>query len=302
MDYKKLTRDEAIRLITPVIDNEASENDRIAFMSYIKGDPAVNRYYRQEKRLKDLLQKRYSRVSAPPHLRDRIEHLLRSPGRLKRTGALNTESSEAPGFLGDSGPDSPNNLTLESPLQLARRHWVYLAAAAAMMLVALSFYRYRLVQPASHLNIEEYTYRHFTSHKGRLLTPTIATSSVRTAETELASSHNFTLRVPELEGADFRGVVLSDFVKGYRTPLLEYQMRNSNESIYIFAFNIDDLNRRRSLERDSEAVTQCSTPSTYHVRDINGKHVLSWKWDNVWYTAVSNTDGQTLASMIATLK
>lgn len=299
MDYKKLTREEAVRLITPVVDNEASEENRIAFMSYLKGDPALESYYRREKRLKALLHERCPRTPAPPHLRERIEHLLRSPGRLKRSGALNTDE---PDFFRSPVSDPPDNLTLESPLQLARRHWVYLAAAAALVLLVLSFYRYRLMQSPAHFNIEEYTYRHFNRHQGQLLAPTIATSSVHTAETELANSHNFVLHVPKLKGADFRGVVLSDFIKGYRTPLLEYQMHNSSESIYIFAFNIDDLNRRHALERDSEAVTQCSTPSTYHVRDINGKHVLSWKWDNVWYTAVSNSDGQTLASMITPLK
>ena len=300
MDYKKLTREEAIRVITPMVDGEISEEDRVAFMHYVKGDPDVDNYYRREQQLKKLLQQRCPRVPAPPNLHDRIEHLLRSPGRLKRCGALQSASNDHAPFLDQRADNNPADLSMESPLQLARRNWYYLAAAA-MVLIALAFYRYRLFDRAPHINVEEYTYRHFASHSGHLLPPTIATRDEHTAESELASLHHIRMHVPSLEGADFRGVVLSDFIKGYKTPMLEYQVHNSDQSIYIFAFNIDDLNRQRSLQRDADAVSECNAPSNYHIRSVNGKHVLSWKWNNTWYTAISNAKGHTLASMIGPL-
>jgi hypothetical protein len=34
------------------------------------------------------------------------------------------------------------------------------------------------------------------------------------------------------------------------------------------------------------------------VADIQGKHVVSWQWQDTWYTAVSNHSGDVIAAML----
>ena len=56
------------------------------------------------------------------------------------------------------------------------------------------------------------------------------------------------------------------------------------------------------LSEDIEAIEKCKSDSDTYIKDINGKHIVSWKWGNVWYVGVSNHHGEVLASMLPTSK
>ena len=77
MSKRQLHREEAIKLITPVVDGEAAEEASRAFFQYIEKDAEVNWYFEEEKSVKSILRQKLPRYQAPSHLRRRIKLLLR---------------------------------------------------------------------------------------------------------------------------------------------------------------------------------------------------------------------------------
>lgn len=72
----QLQREEAIQLITPVIDGEVTAERSRAFFRYIQQDHEIKRRYEEEKLIKYLIRVQLPRFEAPPHLRKRIEYVL----------------------------------------------------------------------------------------------------------------------------------------------------------------------------------------------------------------------------------
>jgi hypothetical protein len=81
--------------------------------------------------------------------------------------------------------------------------------------------------------------------------------------------------------------------------VLTYATADATDLIHIFVFKVDRMDDGISLQRDPDAVAKCSTdPDAVHVADIQGKHVVSWQWQDTWYTAVSNHSGDVIAAML----
>lgn len=306
MSYERLTKDEALELITSVIDDEVDEETRIAFFSYLETDPEVERQYESALRIKNLLATRCPVEKAPDRLRYRIRVLLAA-----ERASFSDFPREEPVYdipckkmpFSYSVEESSDHLhTARRPQQLYQQTWFYVSAVV-VAITALFWSIVHVTQSApSSYSIEEHTYRHFSNHNGSFIQPTISTASMRSAETALASEFNVPIIVPPLANAEFKGVVFTDFVPDYTTPLLEYYLPGEDQYIYIFAFDISQLNKHGALNRNEEAVKACINPGDFHIRDINGKHVVSWKWGNTWYTAISNHNGQKLASLIQPLQ
>ncbi|MFH5831214.1 hypothetical protein ACG2F4_05965 [Halalkalibaculum sp. DA3122] len=294
MSGSNLTRKEALELITPVVDEEVDEDTRIAFFAYIQQDESVKSKYESAKRLKNIVSTRCPCASAPDHLKKRIRQFLHQQ-------QADGDDQQAPIY------DMPPAHTIQaedastSPVDNRAYLWKY-AAAATLLIAAVILGGFLYMQSSSEsYNVEEYAYAHFVKHNGQMVQPTIATASPANAELELASSFNMPVTIPALKNADFKGVVLSDFVPGFETPMMEYYLPSEDQYIYIFAFNIEQLKQFDELKRSEEAVNSCIRSKDFHVRDVNGKHVVSWKWDDTWYAAISNHDGQTLASLVEPL-
>ncbi len=73
----RLHREEAKRLITPVVDGEATAERSRAFFRYIEQDQEMKRRYKEEKMIKHLIQVQLPRYEAPPHLRRKIKYVLK---------------------------------------------------------------------------------------------------------------------------------------------------------------------------------------------------------------------------------
>ncbi|MDR8391152.1 hypothetical protein NC796_08390 [Aliifodinibius sp. S!AR15-10] len=294
MSGSKLTRKEALELITPVVDDEVDEDTRIAFLAYIQQDQSVRSKYESAKKLKNVISTRCPCANAPDRLKKRIQHFLDT----QQSG--NSEPKEEPIY------DMPteHSMTTEkatSPATKRSSTWRY-AAAASILVAAIVFgINFYMQSPVNSYNVEEYAYNHFIKHEGKMIKPTISTASIANAELELAHAFDMPVTVPPLKNAEFKGVVFSDFVPGFKTPLMEYYLPSEDQYIYIFAFKITDLKRFEELSRSQEAVNSCIKAKDFHIRNVNGKHVVSWKWDNTWYAAISNHDGKTLASLVEPL-
>lgn len=303
MSDLNLTKVEAIRLITPVVDKEVEKEKRIAFFEYIEKDDEVRMQYESLMRVKKIVANRYPRVKAPEHLRKRVNDFLSDPDKMldTSTGKLRDAAIDVPPARISDSPVSEYDKKNES----SGLNWNWRWASAAVILIGIFlfglYYEYA-PESNSNLYLSDYVYTHFTNHQGRLIDPAILTTSLTDAEVQVSRAYNLAVTVPPVKDTEFKGVAYIDIIPGFKTPLLEYYHPADDEYIYIFAFDINSIDRAGELVRDQNAVRTCIKPKDFHIRDINGKHVVSWKWGDTWYSAISNHNGQTLASLVEPLE
>jgi len=177
-----------------------------------------------------------------------------------------------------------------------------ISAAAVLLLSFITILALNKMGPLfeSEISLEESMFLHFMENEN-LSAATLNPLSLEEARLYLSSQFNHSPKMPRIKGADLSGVVNIDFVPGYKTPLLEYHREDMNESIFIFAFNLDSLEVFEQIVRNPEAVNACVTNKDFHVQDVRGLHVVSWKWGNYWYAAISRQNGHELANLVEPL-
>lgn len=302
---KKLTRKQALELIPLVVDGEASEHDRIAFFNYIQDDKKVKNKYESLLYLKQLIKTKYSREKTPDHLKEKIAGIIED---------MNWEQEE------HSKVDNPQSyvnkedhfeLYDELSEQNRKRNPVYrllkparyLAAATVIFFFSLlTIELLELVSTDSLLSnnsVEQIALNYFST--GSHIEASVASfqpTSFNHASELLQEQMAYSPRLPSIEGAELRRIFHTSFSENYNIPVLEFYQQGIDETIHVFAFKVDDLEDKFTIKRDPEAVKLCTTYDDYHVKDIKGKHVVSWKWGDYWYTAVSNHNGNDLIALV----
>ena len=297
-----MSGDEMRVLITAYIDDECSQEEKRIVEKQLESDESLRKLYEQEKQVKDLLRNRLKRYSAPAHLKDKVQDLI------SEDESLNSKFSFSPLPGGEEKqestrqtPHKPSFSKYSSYKPLTEhRAYTYILSVAAILLLFLG-YGYFKVQDTGTQNseiLEESVYRHFSTHNAQLIEPSIPSGSRSETQKLLASKYNLDIVIPAIKDTEFKGVVYSDFHGGMKTPLLEYYCNNSKEMIYVYAFKVDDIKAVKGLQRDHTAKDKCREKKDYHISNYNGKQVVSWKWDNIWYTAISNQKGSLLASRV----
>lgn len=304
MGKNELTKVEALNLITPVVDNEVSEEKRKAFFHYLSDHEDVRRKYESIKNIKSLVSTRCPCEKAPPSLKNKIRTCIENVRAQAKSmdPEVPIYDIQCSGPAGEKDQQEHTEKVVES-VGSDYKYWMY-SAAATFLIVALAWGIFNVSLPNDYAsyNIEQNAYEHFVKHDGKLVPPTISTASLGSAETQLASDYGMPMTVPSLKNAELKGVVYAEFVPDFEAPMLEYYLSAEDQYIYIFAFKIDKLKEFGQLFRNQDAVKSCSKPKDFHIQNVNGKHVVSWKWDNVWYAAISNHNGDTLASLIEPLQ
>lgn len=294
---RQLTKSEARKLLTPVVDGEVSVEEREAFLAFITTDEELRQEYESMKRLKAFIGNRCPSAKAPDSLRQFLATFNSSESVDIQSPFIDSIPKKKIRHKEDESPNVDNSLKKSD-------WWFY--AAAAIILISISawgFINYLgSTADRTSYNIEEYAYQHFMKHDGRLVPPTISTASLGSAEIQLAQKYDFSMTIPALKKADFKGVVYQEFVPQFKAPMLEYYIPAEDQFIYIFAFDINQMEEFGQLVRDQEAVKACTKAKDFHIRNVNGKHVVSWKWDDIWYAAISNHDGNILASLVQPLE
>lgn len=296
MGKHNLTKVEALKLIVPVVDGEVTADERQAFMDFIADHPDVRSKYESMKNMKSLLSSRCPCEEAPDSLKEFVDEMCDQ----------SSADQDADNFVFDMPDSAPQKIASTSHTSSGGNHkkLIFGVAASILILVAgwqlFTFLSSSFQQPT--YNIEEYAYRHFNKHNGNYVEPTINTASLGNAEITLASDYDMPMTIPSLKNAAFEGIVYSEFVPDFKAPMLEYHLPSADEYIYIFAFKIKQLEAFKKLFRNQEAVNTCDKPKDFHVQNVEGKHIVSWKWNNVWYAAISNHNGKTLASLIKPLQ
>lgn len=308
MSKDRLTKEEAYKVITSIVDDEADEHMRSAFFEYIKKDSKLRNEFESMKRIKTLISTRCPCYKAPERLKVRVQKFILTVRNKQDPNGTFTENN------GVTALDRPFPISFPASEEDNKQHarpeagssstikWVYAAAASFLIITAFWGLVYNNQPVETTYNVEEYVYQHFRKNDGKLVPPNISTASLADAEVSLSSNFDMPVTVPPLKNAEFKGVAFNEFVPDFEAPLLEYYLPGEDQYIYIFAFNVDQLNQFGKLTRDKEAIKTCIKPSDFHIENVKGKHVVSWRWDKTWYAAISNHNGKTLASLIEPLK
>jgi hypothetical protein len=299
MSERRSNREELLELVTAVIDGEASEAEIERFRRAAESDTSLNLAFERERKVKNLIATRCKRAKVPDHIPVKIRALISAELQSQAlASSLNRADAQPSPIRSDN---DPRNDTLQLHNNDVNRRtnvtfYRFMAIAAVFLLAALLYLYQGTAVPESYI-VEDLVYEHYNHHGGNLLPVTFASESTAHAEEILNQDYNLRLTVPELKGARFSGVVYAEFTSNFHTPLLEYTV-DDGDHIYVFAFCMDELNKFSVLERDGLAVNRITDINDVHIKEIGGKHVVSWKWHDVWYSAISNHDGETIAAML----
>jgi hypothetical protein len=297
---KRLTKKQAIDLIPAIIDHEATKPEQSAFFKFIENNSDVKRQYKSSLRIKNLLSEKCPRAEAPEHLKNRILSIIQNE-ELNHSSSLDSASSLSKHPRQKETNDKRNRSSYF--VQPALR---YIFAAAVILVLTLLTVEL-LDRTSSHATdetyiVENYAAQHFINASGQLIDPHFSTISTREAENFLRDQYGIELSVPVIEGTEFAGIVMADFLDGFETPLLEYRQAELGETIYVFSFEMNSLDTLQHLIRDENAAKKCKLMEDFHVLEVDDHHVVSWLWNDVWYAAISNHNGYDLASLIDPLR
>ncbi len=296
---KHLTYQEALLILPAIIDGEANDGDKAAFFHFIKHHPELRNEYESALLIKEMLKSRLPRHSAPEHLK---ENILKKLTTINETVGANESQKITSGLEKRLLKETPNRFKkIYSPSVIR-----YLAAAAVILII--TFTTIRLLDQttadevlADFFIVENIAAHHFQLTGGQLIEPQWQAGTVTEAEFYLFENFNLNLTVPPIDGAQFAGIVMAEFIENYQIPLLEYVQHEIGETIYVFVFDVDDIRAHKQLKRLDEAVKKSVHSHDFFVAEIEDYHVVSWLWDNNWYTAISNHNGYDLASLIVPL-
>lgn len=288
-----INRNQALLLIPAIVDGEASEGEREAFFEFIQENPEVEEEYKNALFVKQQLRRNLKRFSCPDHLKENvlntIEELKKSEQQIDRE-------------LSEDVKKSGGNIFWHYTGTTVR----YVAAAAVILFITLLTLQllnktdYN-TQYSNTVMIEQAAAGHFLSAGGELPTLDFNTASISEAKQYLRDHHSMRAEIPEIEGATFMGMAVGPFTGDYSTPVLAYTQEEISENIYLFVFDMNQVNSHQNVIRHSEAAEHCKSPKDYFVAEIENHHVVSWLWDNYWYSAVSNHNGDDLASLVKPL-
>jgi hypothetical protein len=281
-----------LEIITAYVDGEATQSEILSIEKKQKSDEYIRKAIDSELQVKELLKQHCTRIKAPEDLRNRCLSLITNTS----TNAQVVEATDAENV----GTTSTTRLSNSpSPLFPVILKW----AVAASIIFSLGYWLMLTTQQApltlaTSYAVEDHAHRHFILAASDNMIESV--HSTTEAEAYLLSHYGMDITVPELSGAQFDGIDVTEFVPGYKTPLLRYSATHEDDHIYIFAFSIDKMHGDVYLERDENAVSTCQSDKDVHIKDVAGKHVVSWKWGETWYVGISEHDGNVLASMLPT--
>jgi hypothetical protein len=288
-----MNRNQALLLIPAIIDGEANESERAAFFDFIEKHPDIEEEYENALYVKQQLKKNLKRYSCPDHLKENvlstIEELKKHELKIDRELSKSAEKSTGNLFWHYTG------ITLR-----------YVSAAAVILFITLLTLQLlnstdHTTQYSNTVMIEQAAAGHFLSAGGQLPSLDYTTTSINEARQYLRDHYGMLADIPEIEGATFLGIAVGPFTGDFNTPVFAYTQEEISENIYLFVFDIAQVNSLQNVVRHSEAVEHCKSPKDYFVAEVENHHVVSWQWDNYWYSAVSNHNGDDLASLVKPL-
>lgn len=284
-------------LITAYIDGQATSDEIAMIEQYSRSDESIDKAILSELRIRNLVKHKCQKIAAPDMLRTRCMELI----NLEIQSSIEPKSEAK---ITQISSIQSNEAKVKQPVNIKPDLFKWVAAALLFISVGFWSGRATIISDSSMASItypvEDHVQRHFALVSDTRITGTSSINDIAEAHDYLLDHFGMDVTVPQLKNATFAGIELSEFVPGYTTPMLKYNVTGQNDPIIIFAFPLDKMGEDPRLVRDTEAVRTCQKESDTHIKNVAGKHTVSWKWGNVWYVGVSDHNGEVLASMLPT--
>ena len=276
-------------LITAYVDNELKGSELENFEAVLNEDTNLKQLVEQEQSIKSLIQSNVKKVAVPDSLRMKIDNVL------------SQEQAKMESLTNKNGGETTNRINSAESSTKKSFSRVFLLAAATIIF-AILLWTTQSDQSSSTvasegIPVEYMTFVHFQNHEGSGLPPSFDAHNTMEAQSILKEQYGCNITVPELAGAEFAGVVYADFHDGFHTPLLSYRV-SDGDYIYIFAFEMKNLDGNADLSRHPQAADAIIAHNDVYIIDYEGLHVVSWKWNDVWYSGISKHHGDVLAAML----
>lgn len=292
---KFTNRKQALLLIPAIIDGEASESERKAFFDFIEEHPNIKEEYESALFVKQQIKKNLKRYPCPEHLKNSVLKTVEELQKSERQNPLDSNAGE------------------KKSTSKGKVFWLYTGtaaryAAAAAVILIITLLTLELLNSTNYgtqfdntVMIEQAAAGHFLNAGGQLPSLDYSSASISDAKQYLRDHHGMTAEIPEIEGATFMGMAVGPFTGNYSTPVLAYTQDEISENIYLFVFDMNQIDSLQTVVRHTEAAEHCKSPKDYYVAEVENHHVVSWLWDDYWYSAVSNHSGDDLASIVKPL-
>ena len=272
--------------ISAYVDGELGNTDTEKLLDLASRDKSVQKAIESERKIKKLLKSRLHRVGAPSEFKQRINSLIAAEQLKMQSVQMNNQSS------------SQSSNPVDRPSSSRNR---FLFSVAAIVLVGLFLVLVQQFNSNSNtlnaLTVEDLTYQHYANHSGQMLPSEFEIINTTDAQMKLKEVYGCNITVPELQGARFAGVIYADFHDGFHTPMLKYEV-SDGDNIYMFAFESHLLEENPKLIAYGKATDAIINHDDVFITKVNNYDVVSWKWGEVWYTAVSEHSGDVLAAML----
>lgn len=137
MSNNQLSKTQALKLLTPVVDGEASEAERKAFMDFIAQNKDVRNRFKSVKNLKRLVSERSPRTKAPASLRNKVQHFINEVEEEDSDSPIDPPIYDIP--CNGPGSHTPNiNPPANRTTGYKSRYWLFSTAATMMVVIVLA--------------------------------------------------------------------------------------------------------------------------------------------------------------------
>lgn len=226
MSNYQLSKIQALKLLTPVVDGEASEAERKAFMEFIAQNEEVRNKYHTMKKLKSLVSERCPRTKAPDSLRNKVNDFLQEVKEDESHPQIDPPIYDIP----CSGPGTLAGRNITPPDNNSKpRYWLLSSAATMLVILALGgfFNVSNLSKEFSSGNIAEKMHEYISGPNGQ--ETTISTASLGSSDLYLSPGDNLSIIEPEVHNHEFKVVVLEELNTNSQASIINYHLESENQ-------------------------------------------------------------------------
>lgn len=265
-------REDFILLITDYVSGHLNEADSENLLRSIQNENALQRELRAQQNLRHRLVQLKPK-NPPATLRDSILQKIQAEEEQKR----------------------------QEPKTSARLFYfgIALAAAASLILaLVLNSGLFNSLRPAPTpvqiASLEQHLFDLFQSPTSK--NPAHKFHNHENLHQFLKEQLSWDLTVPPVQDAELMGLSFSHTPSGDSLPVFMFSL-SDHQPFLVIGSPVNEL-KGRELSADPDAVKACVADDVYYVQNIDGKHVVSWKWGDDWYAGISNHDGKTIAALL----
>lgn len=231
----------------------------------------------------------------------RLLHHIALKNRLSSVKKITCPTKIIEQFLDQTFAEN-ENLRVPAPykiLPIGYQAYSRFLLVAALVVISFigGFFSYNMTTSnENQVNLEKFIVAHF--EKGSINQNWIPISNDHTSASDfLVKSVGWNPNIPPVANAQFDGLFAFPISSNTISHVFAYTL-SDGQPLYVFAMPVNIMQEKSNIAVTEEAFSFCAKSENYFIENVNGKHVVSWRWKNDWYSAVSNHNGKDIAALL----